>query len=193
VTSLSVEQATPRRLLALSRGPCGIENRLFHVTDDSFGEDRHVLHTHAAGLTMSLLRAAAVNLLRGDCCLWTAKTPLPARAEWVNGHPPRPSSPPWNNFEKDLSAGQRHGQSWSPRAAERWRPASGVPRRLARTRLRAATPAPPGATANSRTAGWDNPSLHAILDASTRLPWRQRNCQNRHLRASILAGRDAKL
>lgn len=40
VTSLTADQASPRRVLALSRGHWGIENRLFHVKDDSFGEDR---------------------------------------------------------------------------------------------------------------------------------------------------------
>ena len=87
VTSLSPAQAPPARVLSLSRGHWGIENRLFHVKDDSFGEDRHVLQTHAAGTTMSLLRATAINLLRGAAPLWTTKTPLTARAEWVSGHP----------------------------------------------------------------------------------------------------------
>lgn len=87
VTSLTPAQATPRRLLTLSRGHWGIENRLFHVTDDSFGEDRHVLQTHGAGATLSLLRATAVNLLRGNAAPWTPKTPLTARAERVNAHP----------------------------------------------------------------------------------------------------------
>lgn len=87
VTSLTPDRASPQRILALSRGHWGIENRLFHVADDSFGEDRQVLQTHAAGRIMSLLRATAVNLLRGQADLWTTKTPLIARAEWVNGHP----------------------------------------------------------------------------------------------------------
>jgi hypothetical protein len=87
VTSLDAKAADPHRLLALSRGHWGIENRLFHVKDDSFGEDRHVLQSHTAGTVLSLLRTAAVNLLRGKAVLWTAKTPLTARAEWVNGHP----------------------------------------------------------------------------------------------------------
>jgi hypothetical protein len=87
VTSLDAERADPHRMLRLSRGHWGIENRLFHVKDDSFGEDRHVLQSHAAGAVVSLLRATAVNLLRGECGLWTAKIPLTARAEWVNGHP----------------------------------------------------------------------------------------------------------
>jgi hypothetical protein len=87
VTSLSPDQASPRRVLELSRGHWGIENRLFHVKDDSFGEDRHVLQSHSAGAVTSLLRTTAVNLLRGACRLWTPKTALTARAEWVNGHP----------------------------------------------------------------------------------------------------------
>lgn len=87
VTSLTPAQAPPAQLLALSRGHWGIENRLFHVTDDSFGEDRHVLQSHTAGTVLSLLRATAINLLRGDATRWTTKTPLTARAEWVRGHP----------------------------------------------------------------------------------------------------------
>jgi hypothetical protein len=87
VPSLSPEQASPRQLLALSRGHWGIENRLFHVKDDSFGEDRQVLQSHPAGATLSLLHTTALNLLRDQAPLWTKKTPLTARAEWVNGHP----------------------------------------------------------------------------------------------------------
>jgi hypothetical protein len=87
VTSLTPAQASPAQLLALSRGHWGIENRLFHVMADSFGEDRQVLQTHAAGATLSLLRATALNLLRGTSTRWTPKMPLTARAEWVCGHP----------------------------------------------------------------------------------------------------------
>ncbi len=87
VTSLDAAQASPRRLLALSHGHWGIENRLFHVKDASFGEDRHVLQSHAAGTIMSLLRATALNLLRGQAPLWTKQMPFTARAEWINGHP----------------------------------------------------------------------------------------------------------
>jgi hypothetical protein len=87
VTSLTADQASPQRVLALRRGHWGIENRRFHVTDDSFGEDHHVLQSHAAGTILSLLRTTARNLLRAQATLWTTKTPLTARAEWVNGHP----------------------------------------------------------------------------------------------------------
>jgi hypothetical protein len=87
VTSLEADAASPQRLLALSRDHWGIENRLFHVKDDSFGEDRHVLQSHRAGTILSLLRTTALNLLRGQAPLWTKKMPLTARAEWLNGHP----------------------------------------------------------------------------------------------------------
>jgi hypothetical protein len=87
VTSLDAARASPARVLALSRGHWGIENRLFHVKDDSCGEDRQVLHTHAAGAVLSVLRTAALNLLHGECTLWADKLPLTARAAWVNGHP----------------------------------------------------------------------------------------------------------
>jgi Transposase DDE domain len=55
VTSLSPDHASPRRLLALMRGHWRIENSLFHVADDSFGEDRQVLQTHHAGCTLKSL------------------------------------------------------------------------------------------------------------------------------------------
>ena len=38
ITSLCAEEAGPERLLHLMRGHWGIENGLFHVKDDGFGE-----------------------------------------------------------------------------------------------------------------------------------------------------------
>ena len=87
VTSLSRQRAGSGQLLRLVRGHWGVENRLFHVKDDSFGEDRQVLGTHRAGLVLSLLRATAITLLRGRCSLWTDKQPLTGRAESVSAHP----------------------------------------------------------------------------------------------------------
>jgi len=87
VTSLAVEQADPPRLLRIFRGHWGIENRAFHVTDDSFGEDRHVLTSHQGAAVMSLLRQAALNLLRGGCALWSPAEPLTGRAQRVSVHP----------------------------------------------------------------------------------------------------------
>jgi predicted transposase YbfD/YdcC len=87
VTSLSTERAAPCRLLRIFRGHWGIENRSFHVTDDSFGEDRHVLTSHRGAAVMSLLRQAALNLLRGRGALWSAAEPLTGRAQRVCARP----------------------------------------------------------------------------------------------------------
>lgn len=77
----SLSNLSPSRALSLVRGHCGIENSLFHVKDDSFGEDRHVLHKHSSGEILSLLRNAALSLLRGVCSLWSAKEPIIGRAQ----------------------------------------------------------------------------------------------------------------
>ena len=87
VTSLTRKQADPRRLLRLFRGHWGIENRLFHVSDDSFGEDRAVLASHRGAELMSRLRHVALNLLRGQSELWSAAEPLTARAQRICARP----------------------------------------------------------------------------------------------------------
>jgi hypothetical protein len=87
VTSPDATRATPSRPLSLSRDQWGIETRRFHVRDDSFGEDRHVLSSHTVGRLLGRSRATALNLLRGQAKLWTATMPRTARAEWVNAHP----------------------------------------------------------------------------------------------------------
>lgn len=87
ITSLKEEQAGPQRLMELMRGHWGIENRLFHVKDDSFGEDRQVLQSHRSGQLVSLLRATALNLLRGCCSLWKDREPLTGRAQRVSARP----------------------------------------------------------------------------------------------------------
>ncbi len=73
--------------------PLGHRKQLFHVKDDSFGEDRQVLHSHHRGTVISLLRNAAVTLLRGRCPLWSAKEPLTGRAQRLAANLPPPSSP----------------------------------------------------------------------------------------------------
>ncbi len=67
VTSLS--DIDPKRALSLVRGHWRIENSMFHVKDDSFGEDRHVMQHHGSGAVLSLLRNVALTLLRApDHC-----------------------------------------------------------------------------------------------------------------------------
>lgn len=46
----SLSDLAPDRALALLRGHWEIENRLFYVKDDGFGEDRQVLQYHHSGL-----------------------------------------------------------------------------------------------------------------------------------------------
>ena len=59
----SLADLAPDRALALSRGHWEIENRLFYVKDDGFGEDRQVLQHHHSGLVMSLLRGAGLRAI----------------------------------------------------------------------------------------------------------------------------------
>lgn len=87
LSSLSASRAGPQRLAGLMRGHWGIENQLFHVKDDSFGEDRHVLQSHRSGTVLSLLRGSAINLLRGRCPLWSQAEPLTGRAQRLCAYP----------------------------------------------------------------------------------------------------------
>lgn len=64
VTSLSVAQATPQRLLALWRGHWGIENRLHWVRDVTMDEDRCQIRTGAAPQVMAALRNLVLSLFR---------------------------------------------------------------------------------------------------------------------------------
>ncbi len=83
----SLSDLAPDRSLALLRGHWEIENRLFYVKDDGFGEDRHVLQHHHSGLVMSLLRGAGLTLLRGKCPLWSDREPLTGRAQRLAAQP----------------------------------------------------------------------------------------------------------
>lgn len=74
-------------MLGLLLGHWGIENRPFGVKEDSFGEDRHVLSSHPSGAGMGLLRAAAINLLRGQSPLWDDHEALTGRAQCVCAQP----------------------------------------------------------------------------------------------------------
>lgn len=64
ITSLSPEEASPQRLLALNRGHWGIENRLHWVRDVTFGEDQSQIRTGCGPQMMALLRNLAISLVR---------------------------------------------------------------------------------------------------------------------------------
>lgn len=64
ITSLTPEQASPERLLALNRMHWGIENSLHWVRDETFGEDRSQIRTGNAPRVMATLRNLAITILR---------------------------------------------------------------------------------------------------------------------------------
>lgn len=64
VTSLPPERADATRLLALLRGHWGIENKLHHVRDVTFDEDRSAVRTGAAPQVAAACRNLAIALLR---------------------------------------------------------------------------------------------------------------------------------
>ena len=100
----SLSDLAPDRALALLRGHWEIENRLFYVKDDGFGEDRQVLQHHHSGLVMSLLRGAGLTLLRGNCPLWSDGDPSPAEHNASQPIPQQHSHHPTTDFEKALRA-----------------------------------------------------------------------------------------
>jgi hypothetical protein len=64
ITSLPPEDADAKALLHLTREHWGIENRVFHVRDVTYGEDQCRVRTGAAPLILSTLRNVTLNLLR---------------------------------------------------------------------------------------------------------------------------------
>jgi len=64
ITSLGTAEASAQRLLELSRGHWGIENRLHWVRDVTFDEDRCQVRSGAAPQVMAALRNTAIALLR---------------------------------------------------------------------------------------------------------------------------------
>jgi len=63
ITSLRREQAGARLLLDLTRRHWGIENRLFHVRDVTFGEDGCRVRKGGAPIILAALRNMAIALL----------------------------------------------------------------------------------------------------------------------------------
>lgn len=64
ITDLSGAQANSARLLHLNRGHWSIENGLFYIRDEAFGEDRNRVRTRSGPQVLAGLRNAALNLLR---------------------------------------------------------------------------------------------------------------------------------
>ena len=66
ITSLTPDQASANRLLALARGHWGIENELHWVKDVVLGEDACRVRTGDGPQILSGLRTAALRLLHGN-------------------------------------------------------------------------------------------------------------------------------
>lgn len=64
VTSLSRQRADADRLLAITRAHWGIENKVFHVRDQTLGEDACRVRKHSAPVVFSTLRNGVLNLLQ---------------------------------------------------------------------------------------------------------------------------------
>ena len=64
ISSLPATDADARRLLTLSRGHWGIENRLHWVRDVTFDEDRSQVRTGAAPQVLAGLRNLVISLVR---------------------------------------------------------------------------------------------------------------------------------
>ena len=64
VTSLSPQQADPRRLLELWRGHWGVGNRVFWVRHVTMDNDRSQVRTGSAPQIMAALRNLVISLLR---------------------------------------------------------------------------------------------------------------------------------
>jgi predicted transposase YbfD/YdcC len=63
ITSLDLEQANARRLLELTRGHWGIENKLHYVRDVTFGEDGCRVRKGSAPQVLAAVRNAVIHLL----------------------------------------------------------------------------------------------------------------------------------
>lgn len=64
VTNLNWQQVTAAQLAALVRGHWAIENRVHHVRDTTFDEDRSQVRTGTAPRVMATLRNIAIGLIR---------------------------------------------------------------------------------------------------------------------------------
>ena len=64
ITSLSKDDADGGRLLNLTRGHWGIENKIHYVRDFTFDEDRSKVRTKSGPRIMATLRNFAISILR---------------------------------------------------------------------------------------------------------------------------------
>lgn len=82
ITSIPPELADAKTLLGLTREHWGIENRVFHVRDVTYGEDHCRVRTGAAPMILSALRNVTLNVLR-----WKNVTNIAAALRRHAAHP----------------------------------------------------------------------------------------------------------
>ena len=63
ITSLTRQQADAGKLLSIVRAHWGIENKVFHVRDQTLGEDASRVRKKSAPVIFSTLRNSVVNML----------------------------------------------------------------------------------------------------------------------------------
>jgi hypothetical protein len=90
-TSLPPHEASAEALAQMIRGHWGVENKLHHVKDRTFLEDRHWLKNSAAAQVFTFLRTLVVDALRqvripGG----TGREHCPERVEYMQGDICRP-------------------------------------------------------------------------------------------------------
>jgi len=87
-TDLRPDQAGPRRLRRIIRGHWGIENRLHHVKDRTWLEDRHWVKNKKTGVIVTMLRSLACDLVRRARPVGlNRKAHCPERIEFFNRSP----------------------------------------------------------------------------------------------------------
>lgn len=82
ITSMSADLADAAALLCLTREHWGIENRVFHVRDVTYGEDHCRVRTGDAPIILSTLRNVTLNLLR-----WSGVSNIAAALRRHAAHP----------------------------------------------------------------------------------------------------------
>lgn len=87
-TDLRPDQAGRRRLRRIIRGHWGIENRLHHVKDRTWLEDRHWVKNKKTGAIVTMLRSLACDLTRrARSADLNPKSHAPERIEFFSRQP----------------------------------------------------------------------------------------------------------
>jgi len=90
-TSLPPHQASAKRLARLIREHWWVENKLHHVKDRTFLEDRHWVKNPATACVFTFLRTLAADMLRRvQIPGGTGREHCPARIEYMQGCVSRP-------------------------------------------------------------------------------------------------------